>query len=88
MGEGVVGVRLKLVAAQAVARHQTVHDDAGRRKRRQRSRIGAVAHHDCHQEQRDADAACRGHRHRRDDRRGRDVARTHRCQHRPPAGRT
>jgi hypothetical protein len=78
MGPEVVEIRFDFESGQADARHQPVHDDARGSKRRERSRIRAVADHDGHEEEGDARAPGGHHRHRRDERRRRDVAGAHR----------
>ena len=66
-------VGVPLLAGQADLVHQPVDDDAGRRERRQRARLRAVAHHDDHQERGNGGAPGDRHRHRRQQRGGRHV---------------
>ena len=58
MGSEIGPVGKPLVARQADLGHQAVHDDAGRRKRRERAGLRAVADHDDHQKRGNGRAAC------------------------------
>ena len=78
----VVEVGLHLEARHLVPRHDAVDDDAGRRERRERAGVGAVADHDGHQEQRDAGCARPWPSRSARERGRRDVAGPHRRQRR------
>ena len=72
--EQVVEPRLNFETRQADPVHESGHDEPGRRERRQRARVAAVADHDRHQKHGDSHAQRRGHGHRREQARGSDVA--------------